>query len=84
MDYAGIDKEDIPCFEQNRLIVETAGKGTGQDADDFHFPVPVEGHLIAGMPFFNVVERKGKIRGPVNPVLPVIQIVHGRLREKGK
>ena len=69
-------KRKSPFFCRILFAVDVAGKASFENADQLPFLVPVERHVIAGMPFLNAVKGKRKVRRAVAGLFAKIKIMH--------
>ena len=69
-------EEVISFFRRISLAVYVACEAAVQNADEFPFLMPVEGHIIARMPLLYAVKGEGEVRRAVDGLFTKVEIMH--------
>ena len=69
-------EEVVPSFSRILLAVYAACEAAVQNADEFPFLMPVEWHIIAGMPFLHAIKGEREVGGAVDGLFAKVEIMH--------
>ena len=58
-----LDQDDVACPGKDFPIIQKQAQRAALNLNQFHFLMPVEGHVIAGMVLIHMIKGDGKIRG---------------------
>ena len=77
-----LDQDDIACPGKDFPIIQKQAQRAALNLNQFHFLMPVEGHVIAGMVLIHMIKGDGEIRGAMFYFFIIIQIMHSFSSEK--